>query len=256
MMSPPSGTFAGKVAVVTGASRGIGAATAKALAAEGASVALAARSEDRLRELADEIWVMGGRAIAVPTDVSDADAIRDLVGATVGEFGRLDIAVNNAAGGGEGLGADVRVDGRGERSRSGSCPISSRISSCIPRKFIREVLLEEAASGKPSERGLALDDDLVRAREAPLHAPGSDVPIQLLERWIGRRELRLHLIRHGRPLPEASDEAPLGPSCLPLHDGVAFTTSINLDRRGRRRSHGTSRSRRRSTRPSRSRAGR
>ena len=122
MMSPPSGTFAGKVAVVTGASRGIGAATAKALAAEGASVALAARSEDRLRELADEIWVMGGRAIAVPTDVGDADAIRDLVGATVGEFGRLDIAVNNAAGGGEGLGADVRVDGRGERSRSGVVP--------------------------------------------------------------------------------------------------------------------------------------
>src|SRR5512132_3158765 len=100
MMSAPSGPFAGKVAIVTGASKGIGAATAKALAAEGASVALAARSEDRLRELADEIGVMGGRAIAVPTDVGDADAIRDLVGATVSEFGRLDIAVNNAAGGG------------------------------------------------------------------------------------------------------------------------------------------------------------
>lgn len=100
MMSAPSGPFAGKVAIVTGASRGIGAATAKALAAEGASVALAARSEDRLRQLVDEIGVMGGRAMAIRTDVGDADAIRDLVGVTVGEFGRLDVAVNNAAGGG------------------------------------------------------------------------------------------------------------------------------------------------------------
>ncbi|HEX2422882.1 MAG TPA: SDR family NAD(P)-dependent oxidoreductase, partial [Actinomycetota bacterium] len=100
MMSGPSAPFAGKAAIVTGASRGIGAATAKALAAEGASVALAARSQDRLRELAEEIGAVGGRAMAIPTDVGDADAIRDLVGATVGEFGRLDIAVNNAAGGG------------------------------------------------------------------------------------------------------------------------------------------------------------
>lgn len=100
MMSAPSGLFAGKVAIVTGASRGIGAATAKALAAEGASVALAARSEDRLRQLVDEIGVMGGRAMAIRTNVGDADAIRDLVGATVGEFGRLNVAVNNAAKGG------------------------------------------------------------------------------------------------------------------------------------------------------------
>jgi NAD(P)-dependent dehydrogenase (short-subunit alcohol dehydrogenase family) len=100
MMSGPSAPFAGKAAIVTGASRGIGAATAKALAAEGASVALAARSQDRLRELAEEIGAVGGRAIAIPTDVGDADAIRDLVGATVGELGRLDIAVNDAAGGG------------------------------------------------------------------------------------------------------------------------------------------------------------
>ena len=85
MMSPPSGPFAGKVAIVTGASRGIGAATAKALAAEGASVALAARSEDGLLQLVDEIGVMGGRAMAIRTDVGDADAIRDLVGAPLAD---------------------------------------------------------------------------------------------------------------------------------------------------------------------------
>ena len=92
-----AGRLDGKVAVVTGASRGIGAATAKALAAEGASVALAARSVDRLRQLADEIGAMGGRAMAIRADVGDADAIRDLVGATVGEFGRSP-KINDIAG--------------------------------------------------------------------------------------------------------------------------------------------------------------
>jgi len=93
--------LAGKVAVVTGASRGIGAATARAFGAEGASVALAARDEVALRSLADELSANGAGAIAVPTDVGDAAAIERLVAATVSTFGRLDLAFNNAAGGGQ-----------------------------------------------------------------------------------------------------------------------------------------------------------
>jgi NAD(P)-dependent dehydrogenase (short-subunit alcohol dehydrogenase family) len=90
----------GKVGIVTGASKGIGASTAAALADAGAAVAVAARSADRLEELVARIDAAGGRALAVPTDVGDADAVRQLVDRTVEAFGGLDLAVNNAAGGG------------------------------------------------------------------------------------------------------------------------------------------------------------
>ena len=90
----------GKVAIVTGASRGIGAATARTLAAAGALVALAARDLDGLERLAHEIVAAGGSALAVRTDVAEPGAVEELVGRTVTEFGGLDIAFNNAAGGG------------------------------------------------------------------------------------------------------------------------------------------------------------
>lgn len=90
----------GRVALVTGASRGIGAATARAFAASGASVALAARDGEALYRLAQEIEWAGGRALAIPTDLADADAVARMVERTVSEFGGLDLAFNNAAGGG------------------------------------------------------------------------------------------------------------------------------------------------------------
>ncbi|HEY2398380.1 MAG TPA: glucose 1-dehydrogenase [Solirubrobacteraceae bacterium] len=90
----------GRTAIVTGASRGIGAETARALAAAGASVALAARDARSLDRVAEEIDAAGGRAIAVPTDIGEQTAIERLVARTVAEFGGLDLAFNNAAGGG------------------------------------------------------------------------------------------------------------------------------------------------------------
>jgi len=88
--------FSEKVVVVTGASSGIGAASARAFAAEGAAVALAARTEDALEDLAAEIRRTGGRAIAVPTDVSDARSALALLERVANELGGIDVLVNNA----------------------------------------------------------------------------------------------------------------------------------------------------------------
>lgn len=91
--TPP---LTGTAALVSGASSGIGAATAKALAAHGAAVALLARRADRLRELRDEIAAAGGTAVVTAADVTDAEHVAAAVQHAVSELGRLDVVVNNA----------------------------------------------------------------------------------------------------------------------------------------------------------------
>jgi NADP-dependent 3-hydroxy acid dehydrogenase YdfG len=88
--------LAGTVALVTGASSGIGAATADALAAHGAAVALAARRRDHLEELAARIREQGGTALVLECDVTDQEQAASAVERTVAELGRLDTLVNNA----------------------------------------------------------------------------------------------------------------------------------------------------------------
>lgn len=85
-----------RVAIVSGIGPGLGQAIGRALAREGAAVVLAARSEDKLRELAGEIAAGGGRALAVATDISDSASCRALVERALGQFGRVDVLVNNA----------------------------------------------------------------------------------------------------------------------------------------------------------------
>ncbi|HET9029147.1 MAG TPA: SDR family NAD(P)-dependent oxidoreductase [Candidatus Aquilonibacter sp.] len=86
----------GAVALITGASSGIGEATARALASRGAKVALAARRIDRLRELENEIKSGGGDAVAIEADVTDASQAESIVRSACGTYGRLDILINNA----------------------------------------------------------------------------------------------------------------------------------------------------------------
>jgi NADP-dependent 3-hydroxy acid dehydrogenase YdfG len=86
----------GKVAVITGASSGIGEATAEALSAERAMVVAAARREDRLDDLVEKINGNGGQALAVECDVTDEEQAHALIQRAKDEFGRVDVLVNNA----------------------------------------------------------------------------------------------------------------------------------------------------------------
>ena len=91
-----TGPLSGRVALVTGASSGIGEAAAVALAAAGAAVAVTARRADRLQQLVQRIESGGGRAIALPANVAEERAAKGVVAGTVDRLGRLDILVNSA----------------------------------------------------------------------------------------------------------------------------------------------------------------
>ncbi|WP_335224237.1 SDR family NAD(P)-dependent oxidoreductase [Nostoc sp.] len=97
-----AGKLDAKVAIITGASSGIGAATAIALAEEGAQVVLAARRIERLNEVAQKIEAVGGKALPIVTDASDETQVNSLVQKVNTTLGRIDILVNNAGIGGLG----------------------------------------------------------------------------------------------------------------------------------------------------------
>jgi NADP-dependent 3-hydroxy acid dehydrogenase YdfG len=91
-----SNNIEGKVVVITGASSGLGEATARHLSAQGAIVVLGARRVDRIQSLAQELIDKGGKALAMATDVTRHDDVKALVDAAVQTFGRVDVMLNNA----------------------------------------------------------------------------------------------------------------------------------------------------------------
>jgi NADP-dependent 3-hydroxy acid dehydrogenase YdfG len=95
-MSNTSNHIAGKVVVITGASSGLGEATARHLSAQGATVVLGARRSERIQALADELTQNGGQALAVATDVTDHKQVKHLVDTAIEQFGRIDVMINNA----------------------------------------------------------------------------------------------------------------------------------------------------------------
>jgi short-subunit dehydrogenase len=98
-MSVETPPLAGRIALITGASRGIGRATALRLARAGAAIVLAARTEPDLSAVAEIIRTLGMEALVVPTDVIDDQQLEALVDATLARFGHIDLLVNNAGGG-------------------------------------------------------------------------------------------------------------------------------------------------------------
>ncbi|MDX3263031.1 SDR family NAD(P)-dependent oxidoreductase [Streptomyces sp. MI02-2A] len=98
-------SFANRVVLITGASRGIGRAVALAFARQGALLVLAARSEERLAQVESEVRDLGSDVLSVPTDVTSPEAVTALVDAAVSRFGRIDVLVNNA-----GIGMVGRVE--------------------------------------------------------------------------------------------------------------------------------------------------
>lgn len=91
-----SSNIEGKVVVITGASSGLGEATARLLSTEGATVVLGARRQDRIKALAETLTGADGKALAVTTDVTDRAQVKRLVGDAVRTFGRIDVMINNA----------------------------------------------------------------------------------------------------------------------------------------------------------------
>src|ERR1700722_19099101 len=86
----------GKVVVITGASSGLGEATARLLSAQGATVVLGARRVERLQSLANELTAHGGKALAIATDVTHRDQVKALADSAVEKYGRIDVMINNA----------------------------------------------------------------------------------------------------------------------------------------------------------------
>ena len=162
-----TGRFVDKVALVTGASSGIGKATAIAFGREGASVVVAARREEESLQTVAEIEAVGGNAIFVKTDVSSASDVRHMVATTVSTYGRLDCAFNNA-----GVGSPSGIKRLHEYEEE-DWDFISRINEkgvWLCMKYQIAQMLEQAPS-KNGGRGSIVNDSSVAGLKAGPTAP-------------------------------------------------------------------------------------
>jgi NAD(P)-dependent dehydrogenase (short-subunit alcohol dehydrogenase family) len=181
----------GKVAIVTGASAGLGVAIAKALAEAGADVALGARRAAALEETKQLVEAAGRRAIAVPTDIADPAACQALVAAAVEQFGRVDVLVNNA-------GIGTAVPALKETKES--------FDNVLGVNVVGSFLMAQAAAAVMKDGGSIVNISSILAFLSVGHPQASYMASKaaligmtrdLAQQWTGRRGIRVNAIAPG-----------------------------------------------------------
>lgn len=194
----------GKVAIVTGASSGLGVAFARALAEAGADVALAARREDRLQDTRRMVEQLGRRAITVPTDVADPSACQALVDATVQQLGQVDVLVNNA-------GIATGAPATREDPASFRRVIDVNLNGCYWMAQACGRVMAPGSSIVNLSSVLALTTaGLPQAAYAASKAGLMGLTRDLAQQWTGRKGIRVNALAPGFFASEMTEQYPEG----------------------------------------------
>jgi NAD(P)-dependent dehydrogenase (short-subunit alcohol dehydrogenase family) len=194
----------GRVAIVTGASSGLGAVFARALAQAGADVALGARREDRLGETRAAVEAAGRRAITVRTDVARPEDCQGLVDATVAEFGKVDVLVNNA-------GVGTAVPATRETPEQFRSVIDVNLNGCYWMAQACARVMQPGSSIVNISSILGLTTaGLPQAAYAASKAGLIGLTRDLAQQWTGRKGIRVNALAPGFFPSEMTDQYPDG----------------------------------------------
>jgi NAD(P)-dependent dehydrogenase (short-subunit alcohol dehydrogenase family) len=194
----------GKVAIVTGASSGLGVAFAQAFAEAGADVALGARRVDRLAETAELVTSAGRRSVSVETDVADPDACQALVDATVAELGRVDVLINNA-------GIGTAVPATRETPAQFRQVIDVNLNGCYWMAQACGRVMQPGSSIINISSVLGLTTaGLPQAAYAASKAGLIGLTRDLAQQWTGRKGIRVNALAPGFFQSEMTDQYPEG----------------------------------------------
>jgi len=194
----------GRVAIVTGASSGLGVAFAQGLAEAGADVALGARRADRLADTAALVEKSGRRALSVATDVADPDSCQALVDAAMAEFGRVDILVNNA-------GIGTAVPATRETPEQFRQVVDVNLNGCYWMAQACGRVMQPGSSIINISSVLGLTTaGLPQAAYAATKAGLIGLTRDLAQQWTGRKGIRVNAIAPGFFNSEMTDQYPPG----------------------------------------------